>query len=751
MHILAFHGSLHHLSKTPSSKTVDHFADMMSCNAMRQSFLAELPEELRAELMQQQQQQQTAMQLAATASNAIDPEFLAALPPDIQADVLRQHQRAQEAAEQAPADQSLSQDMDNASFIATLSPELREEVLLTADDAFLASLPPHLAAEAALLRERAGEYSWNRYGQFGGMPRSTNARAPAPPQPSRAAAAAAAGEGAASRMSGPAAVAKPKQVIEEGKVASIVRLVFMAQPISKNLMHRMLSHLCAHEPTRVRAVRMLLTAIVHADNPAEAIQLLYGSASPATTEGITPSLISRRALEALSHVASLHPSVCELMMQSGFLEAHRDGADSKGKRAAQPQNEELAQATAFELLIRQLSTPLYLKSASHLEQLALLLNSALTSIFVPGPAGEQARQQQSAHADASGAESTAAAASRSTAESAEAGAATSAAAAEGSVHVSAGAASSSAAPSTIAESKMPRVSEESLNSLTQVIAHTSTPPKAIDRLTALLKGLCTSKTNVRACIKHVIREVHSVAQTAFSTLRKLSEMIAAGDSDPQTGLGYDDLKLLRLVRTLKTLWPEKQTDSQTQASDAAGPSSSKKDVLEFELLAEAVNQEELWELLGSCLTMLEGVGEASPKAAKPGTALSPGLSRLQPLVEAFLVVNAPDAPPAQAQAQQPPQQAASTHSPLASPTAQQQPARTRDSSADGAASTEPTNAHTDKFVLFAERHRTTINMYIRQDKSLLNSPSFAPLVRFPKLLDFDNKKYYFRELFWPRI
>ena len=114
-------------------------------------------------------------------SNAIDPEFLAALPPDIrafcplvsafpspyltlvhlhvpsepscicvpatrmlmlcpssvsyiaaercfdsfhqfaEADVLRQHQRAQQQAEpEPPADQSLSQDMDNASFIATV-------------------------------------------------------------------------------------------------------------------------------------------------------------------------------------------------------------------------------------------------------------------------------------------------------------------------------------------------------------------------------------------------------------------------------------------------------------------------------------------------------------------------------------------------------------------------------------------------------------------------------------------------------
>jgi E3 ubiquitin-protein ligase HUWE1 len=51
---------------------------------------------------------------------------------------------------------------------------------------------------------------------------------------------------------------------------------------------------------------------------------------------------------------------------------------------------------------------------------------------------------------------------------------------------------------------------------------------------------------------------------------------------------------------------------------------------------------------------------------------------------------------------------------------------------------------TERFVAFAERHRTTVNLYIRQDKALLHNASFSPLVRFPKLLDFDNKKYYFR-------
>lgn len=44
--------------------------------------------------------------------------------------------------------------MDNASFLASLTPDLRQEILLTADDAFISSLPANLIAEANVLRER---------------------------------------------------------------------------------------------------------------------------------------------------------------------------------------------------------------------------------------------------------------------------------------------------------------------------------------------------------------------------------------------------------------------------------------------------------------------------------------------------------------------------------------------------------------------------------------------------------------------
>ena len=90
--------------------------------------------------------------------STLDPEVLAALPEDMRQEVIEQDRRErmrQRNEQEARADPSQAEEMDNASFVASLAPQLREEILLTADDAFLSSLPPNIVAEAQILRERA--------------------------------------------------------------------------------------------------------------------------------------------------------------------------------------------------------------------------------------------------------------------------------------------------------------------------------------------------------------------------------------------------------------------------------------------------------------------------------------------------------------------------------------------------------------------------------------------------------------------
>lgn len=64
------------------------------------------------------------------------------------------NRRIREAPSAAPADTSRAAEMDTASIVATLPPELRRDVLLGFDESMLNTLPPNLVAEAMILRER---------------------------------------------------------------------------------------------------------------------------------------------------------------------------------------------------------------------------------------------------------------------------------------------------------------------------------------------------------------------------------------------------------------------------------------------------------------------------------------------------------------------------------------------------------------------------------------------------------------------
>jgi E3 ubiquitin-protein ligase HUWE1 len=89
-------------------------------------------------------------------ASGYDYDTLVSLPENIRQEILEQSQREQQQQQaSANSTSSVAQEMDNASFLISLTPELRAEVLLTSEPVFLETLPPNLIAEAQVLRERA--------------------------------------------------------------------------------------------------------------------------------------------------------------------------------------------------------------------------------------------------------------------------------------------------------------------------------------------------------------------------------------------------------------------------------------------------------------------------------------------------------------------------------------------------------------------------------------------------------------------
>jgi len=138
-----------------NTSNVNPVTSELSCpDGMDLDVFNSLPIEMQREVVDEHQASvNVANQLGP--DSTLDPEALAALPEEMRNEIIAQEQRQRRLSDSAPADPSNAAEMDNASFIASLAPNLREEILAGADDEFLSSLPSSIATEAHILRERA--------------------------------------------------------------------------------------------------------------------------------------------------------------------------------------------------------------------------------------------------------------------------------------------------------------------------------------------------------------------------------------------------------------------------------------------------------------------------------------------------------------------------------------------------------------------------------------------------------------------
>ncbi|KAK9821448.1 hypothetical protein WJX81_000342 [Elliptochloris bilobata] len=269
----------------------------------------------------------------------IDPEFLAALPPDMQAEVLEQ-QRLERRRRQAALQQearvaaaaaaaaaggggpAAAQEPDLATTLAGFPPDVREEVLMTADESVLSQLPPALLAEAQALRERmnmrgfrqphgalagggaarAAAFSLDG-GQPGGLTRTmrrTFQQGFADGRPVARRALGPPGAGALdadqlllgdvadeglprqftrrtggapgggilpvqyARRTGPGGMPmmmEPPPQVDDEALATLVSLLRLSQPLAKNQLQRLFLNLCWHPDTRKATLRILLSLL----------------------------------------------------------------------------------------------------------------------------------------------------------------------------------------------------------------------------------------------------------------------------------------------------------------------------------------------------------------------------------------------------------------------------------------------------------------------------------------------------------
>lgn len=292
--------------------------------------LAELPADLRSEIMASHM----AVDYTSSRNHAggqgiegvvLDPEFLAALPDDIAEEI---------RASRSVLGNSSASDVDNATILSSFPPSLRREVLLTAGDNFLASLPSSLLAEAHAVRGQN-----HPSGQMLGSSGDRADNAPAHVQNEDITMMRntmqdliAGTRRRIEQQLGSSQETKrdkkefrlnddEEELIDSSGVAALVRLLRVAAPLRRGPLSLVLSNFAWHPRTCKEILRQLcipLSATESSSNGGDLFRLLGGETgvvySKAPEGEGAPPLVTGRTLETLRQMASLNKACAKAML-----------------------------------------------------------------------------------------------------------------------------------------------------------------------------------------------------------------------------------------------------------------------------------------------------------------------------------------------------------------------------------------------------------------------------------------------------
>ncbi|KAJ1257365.1 hypothetical protein BS78_K086400 [Paspalum vaginatum] len=690
------------------------------------TFLEALPEDLRAEVLSSRQNQvaQTSNDQSQNDGD-IDPEFLAALPPDIREEVLAQ-QRAQRLQQQSQELEGQPVEMDAVSIIATFPSEIREEVLLTSPDTLLATLTPALVAEANMLRERFA-HRYHSSSLFGVNSRNRRGES------SRREIMAAGLTGDPSRSTSKPIETEGAPLVDEAALKALIRLLRVVQPLYKGQLQRLLLNLCAHRDSRKSLVQILVDMLMldlqgsskKSMDATEAPFRLYGChanitySRPQSSDGVPP-LVSRRVLETLTYLARSHPNVAKLLL---FLEFScppsccTEVPDQSHGKAVLVQEEK--KAFALVLLLTLLKQPLYMRSVAHLEQLLNLLevvmlnaeneiNQAKLESSSEKPSGTDSVVQD-------GQDSTNVSESSGSKSNAEDSRKNHAVDSESNLHA-----------------VLQSLPQPELRLLCSLLAHDGLSDNAYLLVAEVLKKI-VALAPFFCC--HFINELARSMQNLTLCAMKELRLYENSENALLSSSSANGTAILRVVQALSSLVSTLQEKKVPGHPAEKGHSDAISQISEINTALDA-----LWFELSNCISKIESSSEyasnlspASANAATLTTGVAPplpaGTQNILPYIESFFVTCEklrPGQPDAVQEASTSDMEDASTSS-------------GGQRSSCGQAIDEKQNV----FVKFSEKHRRLLNAFIRQNPGLLEK-SFSLMLKIPRLIDFDNKRAYFR-------
>lgn len=727
-------------------------------------YLDALPEDLREEvLMTQITLQRSQAAAAGEEPTDINREFLEALPPDIREELLQQEasdrrrrEREEARERRGPADAAAAraEEMDPASFLASLDPTLRQAVLMEQDEEVLAHLPQAIAAEARAL---GGDRMMPRFGDLSRLNRTTRGLERDP-------------RGANQTIKKP----QRKQIVQmldKAGVATLLRLMFIPQQgSSRQSLNGILLDVSQNRQNRAEVVSLLLSVLQDGSADFSAVErsfahlslrakptplqktpppkrALSGQITSTNNIEMTPLMVIQQCLSALVSLTQYNNQI-----PSFFLTEHEISSGLKSKSSRKGKGKESkASKYALNALLSLLDRKLIMESSTCMEQLSSLLES-VTHPLAMLLRKEKEKPEESkkvtelpsdeTHADVAeppNLEGTLPALEEISSTTNE-------------VTVDSTNSPMPDAPAEIFEETpgvelAPNASSLDPDPKTEEVKephekvkrqHTLTPPVVPEEnlrlvVTILAARECTSKTfrdtlstinNLSAIPEAkkifgqgLIEQAQDLAQSILGDLDELVPQIQNAESGADIqGLALtkfspassDQAKLLRVLTALDYLFDPKRNGGKTKPAEDDKASQGESSHLKEDLLTTLYENRTfklLWSKLSDCLSVIRQ-GEGMLNVA----------SILLPLIEALMVVckntTIKDAPLMKV---------------------------VKDFSV---ASPPPESRMENLFFRFTEDHRKILNDLVRQNPKLM-SGTFSLLVKNPKVLEFDNKRNYF--------
>ncbi|KAJ3224220.1 hypothetical protein HK099_000081 [Clydaea vesicula] len=704
----------------------------------------------------------------------IDKDFLEALPDEMRQEVLANHLREQRATQQTDIPDTISND-----FLDALPPDIREEIIQ--NERAEASRREREAARL-VERERAREEPAApvvNHGVFGnqfetGLPGLWDTALPSPFSPMIMAEASALRNRISrsrqpnSRLGLPVISAaedtgkklhrEAVQLVDRGALMSLLRLLFVPEPINKTLIQDLLVNVAENSRTRTELLSLLLSVLSEGCADLAAVDKKFSQLSKgkgkanvtpkkknyinsASLNGSVPNLIELRCLETIHTLANSNSLVINWFLVGNETLSHnlnKTPKSSQKKNHGKGISAPVKSPVVF--LLELLERPSFLKNSSIMGQLMSLLttllkplsNNPLKNTVRKLVTGESTRITPSAENSAEIEEPALAEVSDTTAPEVEQSVnqtqSTGGAISEIKVSESLDA-SSNKEDLNKSEVTSPYIPSHCIRAVILVLTSSECTNKTFQHTLSVIQHLLSSKENEVVIIESLVTSVSELGTAILPDLKELSLVMETSSSNIEVrsallgNFSKPSATQSKLLRVLKTLDFIHSKSSFLNLKMQVSPSNDKNNEINEKKKLEKEEEEktlrkiydgfklyDVWVALGKGLEIIND----KSNLLNVGTVLLP-------LIESFMVVSKPYV------------------------LGHRNVLLTTNVSKPDVMKIDPMKISNEQlFFSFTEEHKKILNTMVRNTPGLMNG-SFSLLVQNPKVLEFDNKRTYFNQ------